>query len=123
MPMPDLPRRMCCVPGCTEFAVRGRGRCEAHLRQPLTDYRAQTNALYRTGRWRDMRARQLAREPLCRICAQEGRLTPATEVDHIRPHRGDRTWFFDPRNLQSLCHRCHSAKTVREDGGFGRRGR
>ncbi|WP_414713895.1 HNH endonuclease [Scandinavium sp.] len=22
-------------------------------------------------------------------------------------------------NLQPLCHRCHSEKTAREDGGFG----
>lgn len=119
--MPNLPRRPCCVPGCSAYAVKGQGRCAAHARQPLSEYRAQTNALYKTGRWRVMRTKQLAREPLCRICAAEKRLTVATEVDHIRPHKGNKALFYDISNLQSLCHRCHSAKTAREDGGFGRR--
>jgi 5-methylcytosine-specific restriction enzyme A len=53
--------------------------------------------------------------PLCRVCGQ-----PATDVDHIRPHRGDRELLYDPTNVQSLCHSCHSRKTASEDGGFGR---
>jgi 5-methylcytosine-specific restriction protein A len=44
----------------------------------------------------------------------------ATEVDHKVPHRGDQDLFWDTSNWQSLCKPCHSAKTAREDGGFGR---
>lgn len=81
--------------------------------------------LYYTNRWRDLRAAQLAREPLCAMCLSQGRTTAATVADHKRPHRGDPTLFFDPDNLQSLCDapaspwRCHSAAKQREDrAGF-----
>jgi hypothetical protein len=36
------------------------------------------------------------------------------------PHRGDNALRLDVRNLQLLCADEHSAKTVAEDGGFGR---
>ncbi len=46
-------------------------------------------------------------------------MTAATDVDHIQPHRGDMTLFWDSSNWQPLCHRHHAQKTAREDGGFG----
>lgn len=67
--------------------------------------------LYKTARWRSRRMHQLADEPLCRTCAAHGRVTSATVADHIEPHRGDLTKFFEGE-LQSLCDqepwRCHS---------------
>ncbi|EKZ1926205.1 TPA: HNH endonuclease signature motif containing protein [Stenotrophomonas maltophilia] len=66
--------------------------------------------------WRRLRAVVLAREPLCRCCAGQGRVRPATEVDHID---GDDSNNADS-NLQPLCRTCHSTKTARENGGFGR---
>lgn len=57
-----------------------------------------------------MRALQLRQEPLCRICKMEGGVTPANQVDHID---GD-AYNNNPDNLQSLCHSCHSKKTMRE---------
>ncbi|WP_099473330.1 HNH endonuclease signature motif containing protein [Stenotrophomonas maltophilia] len=66
--------------------------------------------------WRRIRAVVLAREPLCRCCAEQGRVRAATEVDHID---GDDANHTDS-NLQPLCRPCHSAKTARENGGFGR---
>ena len=74
-------------------------------------------------RWRKIRAAQLAMEPLCRMCLAEGKYTPATDVDHIIPHRGNPRLMYDVDNLQSLCHSCHSRKTVLEDGGFGKMGK
>lgn len=59
----------------------------------------------------------LAEEPLCRQCKDEGRITPAVEVDHITPLRQGGT--NDRSNLQPLCRRHHSQKTCRENGGFG----
>ncbi|MGM9649714.1 MAG: HNH endonuclease [Butyricicoccaceae bacterium] len=35
-------------------------------------------------------------------------------MDHIKPHRGDWGLFADQNNLESLCHRCHSRKTLAE---------
>ncbi|QCN96656.1 HNH endonuclease (plasmid) [Azospirillum argentinense] len=91
-----------------------------------TDRRRRDNparALYKTARWRTLRAAQLAAHPLCQCEAcDEGRrrITPATVVDHIRPHRGDEGLFFDPANLRSMAKPCHDRKTARDDGGFGR---
>jgi 5-methylcytosine-specific restriction enzyme A len=70
-------------------------------------------------RWRKARARYLAEHPLCASCQAEGRLTPATVVDHIVPHRGDTRLFWDETNWAVLCKRCHDRKTVR-DGRWGR---
>lgn len=67
--------------------------------------------------WLDARARQLGREPMCRVCSSVGLVEVAVEVDHVKPHRGDRRLFFDGANLQSLCHSCHSRKTAREIAG------
>ena len=61
----------------------------------------------------------LAAHPLCDLCQRDGRVMPAAVVDHITPHRGDQTLFWDESNWQPLCKRCHDTKTAREDGGFG----
>lgn len=67
--------------------------------------------------WLDASARHLASEPYCRACATVRVVRAADEVDHIRPHRGDRRLFFDGGNLQSLCKSCHSRKTAQEIAG------
>jgi 5-methylcytosine-specific restriction enzyme A len=56
--------------------------------------------------------------PLCVLCELQGRVEPATCVDHISAMTGpnDPRWY-DASNHRSLCQRCHSAKTVRQDGG------
>jgi len=64
--------------------------------------------------WERLRARVLAEEPVCRACG----IARATDVDHILPRRRGGTDARD--NLQALCHSCHSQKTSRSDGGWGR---
>jgi len=66
--------------------------------------------------WRDrIRPMQLGREPLCHDCLGRGRATPAEDVHH---KNGDAT---DDRegNLMSLCHECHSRRTLAENRGPG----
>lgn len=70
-------------------------------------------------RWQKLRNRFIAQHPFCEQCMKQGRLTIATDIDHIKPHRGDPILLFDEENLQALCHACHSRKTASEDGGFG----
>ena len=48
------------------------------------------------------------------------RVTQATVVDHIVPHRGDMRLFWDTKNWQAMAKSCHDRKTARHDGGFGR---
>ena len=62
---------------------------------------------YCTAGWQRRRAHQLRVEPLCRLCLEAGRVTPATVVDHIEPHRGDFT-AFRLGQLRSLCADCHN---------------
>ncbi|HEY1599708.1 MAG TPA: HNH endonuclease signature motif containing protein [Pirellulales bacterium] len=72
-------------------------------------------AFYSSRAWRRARLAHLRGEPLCRECAAQGRDTAAAEVDHILPRDPrfpDRD--LDPGNLQSLCKKHHSQKTMRE---------
>ena len=50
-------------------------------------------------------------DPLCAFCQAEGKLVPATVVDHIIQHRGDQRLFWDQSNWESLCKECHDKKT------------
>jgi hypothetical protein len=68
--------------------------------------------LYQGGKWKALRRSFLRQEPWCVMCAREGRRTPATVVDHIAGHQ-DPAWqarFYDPDNLQGLCHAHHNSK-------------
>lgn len=64
-------------------------------------------------KWRQLREWVLRRQPLCKECEKRGKIEPATEVDHIIPHKGDMKIFWDRNNLQGLCKPHHSAKTGR----------
>ena len=73
--------------------------------------------VYKTALWERMRQTQLRSEPLCRYCGQIGDITPATVVDHIKPHKGQRVLAFDQDNLQSLCKPCHDKWAQAKDNG------
>lgn len=63
--------------------------------------------------WDKLRAAALARDlHLCQICARAGRVTPATEVDHITPKAKGGAETLD--NTQSVCAPCHRVKTATE---------
>jgi 5-methylcytosine-specific restriction protein A len=93
--------------------ARAQARAKEH-RRPNADVRH----WYHLARWRHpvwgRRAQVLARDPLCVQCKARGRIVPTTDVDHIVPHDGDPVRFWDPANLQGLCHACHSEKTGTE---------
>jgi 5-methylcytosine-specific restriction enzyme A len=51
----------------------------------------------------------LSQNPLCVFCKKyENRDTEAVIVDHIIPHKGDYSLFWDSNNWQSLCATHHS---------------
>ena len=68
-----------------------------------------------TRAWQKARKKYLEAHPLCVECMKEGRYVRATDVDHIKPHRGDRSLFWDRSNWQALCKRCHDRKTRNQD--------
>lgn len=57
------------------------------------------------------RSAVLVAEPLCRHCAEAGRVKAAALVDHIVPRPAG---AHDLNNLQPLCQRCHAVKTASE---------
>lgn len=113
--MPSKPLHPCRHPGCTKL-VAGK-YCEKHRRDANAKSRAATarHAMYLKPEWKRLRATQLLREPWCRECAKRGRRVRATDVDHVIPHDGNEQLFTDKNNLQSLCHACHSRKTMAEN--------
>jgi 5-methylcytosine-specific restriction protein A len=120
--MPTRPKRPCPQPGCP--ALTDGGRCVQHARESRRRVDAVRGTASSRGygkAWEKARLGHLAHEPLCRLCAKEGRTTAANTVDHIIPHRGDRVLFWDRKNWQSLCQTCSSTKTAKQDGGFGNR--
>lgn len=70
--------------------------------------------LIQSARWRRLRREVLTVHPLCQRCKDEGRLTAATEVHHVRPveeavtYSGKESLMFDAHNLRALCHDCHT---------------
>lgn len=104
-----------------------RKHIAAHAqRQEHARHAARFNAHQRgyTREWRKVSRAFLQANPVCRgfdsVCEERGLIRPATEVDHVIPHRGNMRLFWDQTNWQALCHTCHCRKTAREDGGFGR---
>ena len=64
------------------------------------------------------RLRRLLAEPLCRRCAEQGRVTASTVPDHIVPLAlgGD----DGDDNIRCICDACHRAVTAEQ---FGHRAR
>ena len=95
------------------------GYCDEHKPKTHTTERSEEAAAWH--RWyslpiwtEDLRPAQLLREPWCAECARAGIRTRATDVDHIRDHKGNWAVFTDRSNLQSLCHSHHSQKTAQD---------
>jgi 5-methylcytosine-specific restriction protein A len=73
------------------------------------------NARGYTYRWQKAREQYLRLHPLCVMCQQQNRLTPATVVDHKVPHRGDQVLFWSEDNWQSLCKTHHDGAKHSEE--------
>ena len=78
------------------------------------DRRAKRQKLYHSVTWRRLRAVQLQKQPLCVMCEQQGKITPASVCDHV-----DCMWPATLEGLtrgpfQSLCKQCHSDKSFED---------
>ena len=84
-------------------------------RVSLPDGRPSASARGYGVEWRRLRLTILAQRPVCEHCDCQA----SEDIDHIVPL--ERGGTNEPNNLQALCHSCHSRKTAKYDGGFGRR--
>ena len=104
--MPRKPKRPCRHPGCPKLS--DGVYCEDHRTLYARESAAERGY---DSKWRSARGRFLREHPLCADCLRAGKLTAATIVDHIIPHRGDQLLFWDKENWQPLCKDCHDQKT------------
>lgn len=109
--MPGRPARPCTQPGCHALSRDGTGRCPDHSREAWAKKPDAPKRI--TGRkLQEMRAALFREQPLCVLCKNAGRITPATERDHVIPLvEGGKD---DDSNVQGLCHDCHEAKSKAE---------
>ena len=82
--------------------------------QPKRKRSGKNTRMYMDYAWDGLRYKQLKKEKFCRMCMDKGLYVEAKVVDHIEPHKGDIDLFRDETNLQSLCGRCHNAKSAQE---------
>ena len=126
--MPSSPTGLCLE--CNSRATVGK-YCYRHKdtkrekMQTFDRFRADdpVRPLYKTQRWKNVRAAVIQRDILCRSCGHQA----GTEVDHILSARVTIAEygidaFFNKNNLQLLCTSCHSKKTATECGWTGRKG-
>lgn len=119
--MPRRPAKPCSKGGCG--ALTFARFCDRHAKEyrQQSDQRRGSAASRGYGRrWQKARAEFLADNPLCVRCRAKHRVTAATVVDHIVPHKGDQDLFWNRANWQALCKAHHDEKTAAEDGAFGR---
>ena len=108
--MPHTPKRPCRFPGCPNYCDEGV-YCKLHRQYSTDGVRGGGAARGYDSKWRAARKLYLRKNPLCVKCRANGRLEPATVIDHIVPHRGDPKLFWDQNNWQPLCKACHDKKT------------
>lgn len=104
--------KFCASPGCQVMIPQGQTRCPKHAGVGgAFDGAIRTNGhLYNTRRWRNLRADVIRQHPYCVRCQRTTGLT----VDHIQPPRGDEVLFWDPDNLEVICHEDQARKTAAE---------
>ena len=68
---------------------------------------------YKSVEWRKIRKVVLNREPICRHCLKEGKITVANTVDHIN-HKWETWEDFLKGPFQPLCGKHHNLKTASE---------
>lgn len=90
-------------PRSAPFQPRGTNT-DARVRDQVDTWRR----WYKTGRWRALALQVKTEERFtCRCCGLVGNGTHDTVADHITPHRGNETLFWDRSNLQCLLKACH----------------
>lgn len=109
--MPYAAKKPCSQPGCPNLVKKGYCSNHKHL-TPKSRYDKSRASAAKRGyghTWRKLRKMVLSRQPICQM---HGCNEWSTDVDHIVPKAqgGDNRF----KNLQGLCHRHHSIKTMRE---------
>lgn len=121
--MPTIPTTVkCAMLGCQLPRSKLNTNCLEHGGKNYSDNierRLKNNQYSRVG-WSKIRIRQLSTQPLCMSCLGRGRVSLATDVDHVFPWSAMGGGAFTHNVFQSLCRECHSTKTGLEQDGIFR---
>jgi 5-methylcytosine-specific restriction protein A len=135
--VPARPKSICRAPGCGKL-IDAPGHCDKHkkaVRQQQDERRGTAAERGYDSKWAKARMYYLRKHPLCVYCQRDNRLTAATVVDHIVPHKlkealdsGDeqriahaRALFWDSaNNWQALCKPCHDGRKQAEERAAAR---
>lgn len=121
-----MPKRKCQVSYCHEYVELPERYCKKHKGESDKTYNREIRfnkdnrryaAFYASSQWKHARIAQLAKQPLCEVCLQAGKVTKATIVHHKTEVREDWERRLDPDNLESICQTCHNQlhKTKQKD--------
>lgn len=115
--MPPRIPKPCRVNNCPQVTPDRSGYCDKHA-DNRTNWKQFQGGKTTSQRgygwwWQKLRKQAMARDSaLCQLCLTEGRVTQATDVDHIKNKKQGGTDALD--NLQCLCNPCHKNKTATE---------
>lgn len=101
----------CNKPGCGVLVRDGSARCDKHKPQAWAKKPTPTKRI--TGRkLQALRVELFRSNPLCVECERQGRVTLATQRDHIQSLAEGGA--DDGDNVQGLCQPCHDTKSLQE---------
>ena len=121
--MPVAPYNLRCSHlGCNNARSKFNLLCVEHGGRDTPRYytnvaRQEAHKMYDSAQWKRLRRIKLSENPLCAGCLTEGKVTPASDIDHLFPWRQLGKEAFYVNRFQSLCHEHHSMKTQQERKG------
>ncbi|CAJ0861953.1 hypothetical protein AMST5_01444 [freshwater sediment metagenome] len=106
------PPRICACGRVVAYGVK----CACQMQRKAEHDRRRPSASARgyDSKWRAYREAFLRRHPTCVMCG-----APATVVDHIEPHKGDKALFWRHDNHQALCATCHNSRKQSQERRAG----
>lgn len=95
---------------------QARSKSKQHIYNTVTrfrnDVKTEQYLFYRSKEWQDLRLAILKRDYyLCRYCLLHKTITPAKTVDHTIPIEVEPKFKDNPKNLETICRKCHHLKT------------
>lgn len=93
---------------------------KSNQRNEHTPNRDIRHKAYNQTSWRKLRLQYLMLHPCCEECLKHDKVTPATDVHHIKsPFKNgvcNQKLLLDESNLMALCKECHQLEHQKEKG-------
>ena len=124
--MPRRPAKPCAFAGCNVL-IRSGSHCEKHaviaaqqkarhmqaVHARYNQERDESDAFYKTERWKKLSARFRRLHPICQECDE----APSQITDHIKARKTHPELSLVWSNLRALCRSCHNRVGERVDRG------